>query len=589
MICPKCGKKLPDSAVKCNKCGEVFKEIKKNKETEEFLKKEKLKASERAEKLNQKKENAAKRAKILKIVLPCVAVILVAAILATVLITGKKKKELEEIKRNTPELLIEYTFKDVSDDEALIKLGDINISKAEYEFFYRQSFSNVQNNALLAFKQFVGEKLGDKYDDSKDYYNEYYAEYQKGRQNLFDFKKPIDQQSGYATDENGSVISWQEFIRKDAINTLTTYRVKYALAQKAGITLTDDIRYQVYNHIEGLRDATSGGYQSLNQYLQLLFGPSCDEDFFKNELIREYIASKYDLINNIKLSDLYSDKEVNDMYQKNKADYDYIDLIVYEVAGENAKEVADKISAATKSISEFSDAIRKYQNKSADKSDLPQVPKQYIDQQFSKKLGSWAYDSKRKAGDKAVFETINGYTVAVIQTPAYTLHNSVSYREITFSKIDENGILLSEDKQEKARQTANEIYTKWKEGNATEDSFSYFALTKSQSSSAQNGGLVPFVSADTLDKSLKEWLTDSSRKAGDTQLIETDSGVSIVYYLKDYGDYWNYAIRSQKAGESAEEDYNSKKAYYAESFDSNSLSDAEQKIITDMNAVYFGI
>ena len=54
MVCPQCGKKLPDNAVKCNKCGKIFKEVKKISETDELLKKEKQKAEEKAKKLSEK-------------------------------------------------------------------------------------------------------------------------------------------------------------------------------------------------------------------------------------------------------------------------------------------------------------------------------------------------------------------------------------------------------------------------------------------------------------------------------------------------------------------------------------------------------
>ena len=56
MFCPNCGKKLPDNAVKCNKCGEEFRQEVKNTETDDFLKKEKEKAEIKAKKLEKKAE-----------------------------------------------------------------------------------------------------------------------------------------------------------------------------------------------------------------------------------------------------------------------------------------------------------------------------------------------------------------------------------------------------------------------------------------------------------------------------------------------------------------------------------------------------
>lgn len=595
MECPKCGKNLPQNAVKCNKCGNVFKEVKKDNSTDEYLKKEKEKAAEKAQKLNNKTAKDLKKSKkdkkALKIVIPCVAVVLIAAILSTVLIiNNKKKKEQEEFYAQNPDLAIEYTFSDVSKENAVLSFGDINIGAAEYEFFYRQSYSTTQNNALLAFKSYVQEKLGDAYDDNNDYYNEYYTEYFNKNPNVFDFNKPVDQQKNQATDENGNVISWQEYIRNNAISTLMNYRIKYALALKAGITLTDDIKYQVYSHIEGLREAISGsGYQNLTQYLQILFGNACGEEFFKNELIREYTASKYDTVYYLNNMDSYSDDEIQKEYSKNHTDYDYIDLCIYEVTGKDAESTANKIADAIKTVDDFTSAIWKYDSESSDKTSLPTVPKQYVDQTYSEKIGKWAYDSERKTGDKKVFETANGYTIAVIQTPAYTTEDSLCYREIVINKIDDNGNALTGDSLTEAKSLAEQVYSDWKSGEATEDTFSYYALKSSKGSTASSGGLVQFSAAKDLEENMKKWFTDPARKAGDAEFIETDSAYRAVYYLKNYGKYWNYAIRAQKAGEASTENYNKQKELYSVTFDQQTLSSAEETIIKGMNRDYFGI
>ena len=198
MVCPECGKKLPDNAVKCNKCGKVFREVKKNSETDEYLKKQKQKDEEKAKKIREKNAKKSeenlnrneRRKKLKKVIILCAVIAVIAAVSAAVFISAKNKKEAE-LKANFPELFVEYTYPEITDEQAVMKLGKINISAEEYEFFFRQSFSNVQNNAQLQFRQFVIEKLGDKYDDSKNYYDEYYEEYAKERHNIFDFSKPI--------------------------------------------------------------------------------------------------------------------------------------------------------------------------------------------------------------------------------------------------------------------------------------------------------------------------------------------------------------------------------------------------------------
>lgn len=598
MLCPQCGKNLPDNAVKCNKCGNVFREVKKNTETDEFLKKEKQKAEEKAKKLSEKnarksEENPQKKErgkKLKKVMISCVAAVLAAAVGTAVFVSVKNKKE-QALKAEFPERFIEYTYPEISDSEAVMKLGKINISAEEYEFFFRQSFSAVQNNAQLQFKQYVGEKLGEEYDESRNYYDEYYEEYSKDRHNIFDFSKPISDQKEDALDGNGKPVSWQEFIRADAIKTMSNYHIKFDLAQADGMKLTDDIRYQVYTHIEGLREAVKGGgYSSLDQYLKMLFGSGCDEEFFRNELIREYMASKYDVENNIKTVSSYSDKEISGEYANNRADYDFIDLSVYEVTGKDARKIAENILKDTKNHDTFTAAIKKNTDNTQDKSFLPAVPKQYVDTQYSEKLGEWAYDAQRKAGDKKIFETDKGFIVAVVGVQPYTKKDSVSYREIVISKTDENGITLSADKIARAKENAQTIYNEWKDNKPTEDSFAYTAFKKSQGSTASQGGLVSMATASECAEPLKNWLTDKSRKAGDTGLVETDTSFNIVYFLNNYGDYWNYAIRASKASEDTANAFEqAQNDNYIESFTADALNAQEEKIVAEINRVYFGI
>ena len=41
MLCPKCGKQIPDNAAVCKKCGEVFKVNTNNSQTLDYINKEK--------------------------------------------------------------------------------------------------------------------------------------------------------------------------------------------------------------------------------------------------------------------------------------------------------------------------------------------------------------------------------------------------------------------------------------------------------------------------------------------------------------------------------------------------------------------
>lgn len=604
MVCPKCGKNLPDNAAMCKKCGTVFKTADSLDETAEYIKKEREKDELRQKsldkKLEKKKEKEAKKQpkqpidkkKIIKITTIISAVCLVVAIILICFVQfGVFDKKTEDGGDRPDALLIEYTYQEATTDEAVLKLGDINISSDEYEFFFRQSYSTVQNNSQLQFKEFVSKKLGEEYSEGTDYYSDYFEEFLKENPNSFDFKAPINEQPTQAKDSDGNTLSWQDYIRNDALNTLGGYRVKYALAKESGLELTDDVRYQVYDHIEGLRSAVKGGgYSTLTQYLKILFGDNCDEEFFKNELIREYTAAKYDSYINREYMNSYTDEQIKNQYEKNYRDYDYIDLLAYEVTGNNAKELADKIAEkATDSVS-FSSAVAEITSKSGDNQSLPSVPKYYIDQNYSSQLGNWAYDRERKENDVNVFKTSKGYTVAMVQKPAYTFTDCVSYREIVINKSDDNGSTLTGEQLESVKTKAETIYNNWKNGKANEDSFIYYAVSNSQGSNASSGGLYQCATQSDMNEEVKKWAAEQGRKYGDTAMLESTDAYRIVFFVDAIGDYWNYAVRNENATEKAENELSSaENETYKRSFDDNSLTDKENGIIKSINEIYLGI
>ncbi len=592
MNCPKCGKVLPDNAANCKKCGTVFKENKGDAEMEAYIKKEKEKAAAKNEKLKKKGgKKPVNKGLIIGIVSAVVVVGVVLGLLFHFNIIGSRNNHKAEEKGP---LNIEYTF-EVDKDSVLMKMGDVEITEAEYEFFYRQSYSTLQNSVQLSFKEFVSKKLGDSFDETliNDYYDEYYQDFAKENPNTFDFNKPVDMQSTVSVDdETGEEASWSEYIRNDAVKSMVSYRVKFELAQEMGLELTDDVRLQVYDHIEGLRTAVKqGGYPNLDEYLKILFGESCDEEFFKNELIREYMATKYDSAINAELMAKYSDEDVKAIYDADYKEYDFADLYVYEVKGDNAFDVAQKIASESKSLNEFTDSISANVGGGANKESYPAVPKYYIDGTYSEEMGEWAFDRQRKQNDVSVFKTQNGYSVAFVYAPVYTKKDCVSYREIVFNKTDANGKYIEGEALEEIEQKAEAVLEQWNDGDATEDTFIYYAMTESQGANASSGGLnAGAVGMNMTDSGLKDWLLSDERKAGDVEIIDSQDAFRIVYFVDGYGDYWNYSIRSTKASEKAAEQIKAAQdKTYAVSYDAAVIREVEADYIDSLAYIYLGI
>ena len=104
-----------------------------------------------------------------------------------------------------------------------------------------------------------------------------------------------------------------------------------------------------------------------------------------------------------------------------------------------------------------------------------------------------------------------------------------------------------------AKASADKIYKEWQSGAKTEDSFAALAKEKSKDTgSAADGGLISGItSSANYVESFRNWAIDSSRKVGDTGIVESEYGYHIMYYSgSDYA--WKSAIRSTKASEDFE-------------------------------------
>ena len=104
---------------------------------------------------------------------------------------------------------------------------------------------------------------------------------------------------------------------------------------------------------------------------------------------------------------------------------------------------------------------------------------------------------------------------------------------------DEEKATAEENAKAEAKQKAEDIYAEWKNGDATEDSFAVLAEANSEDpGSNTNGGLYEAVTEGQMVASFNDWIFDDARKPGDTEIIETDYGYHVMYFVGDDVPYW---------------------------------------------------
>ena len=212
-----------------------------------------------------------------------------------------------------------------------------------------------------------------------------------------------------------------------------------------------------------------------------------------------------------------------------------------EAAKAAAKETADKILAAYKAGTSLESAAGNYEKASYYSSDSTTY--------YDGTTGNWLFDGARKSGDTAVLEVGSSYYVALFHSCGREEYNTVDVRHIliqpesgTLSTDDEGYDAEQEELKAAARTKAEEILAEWKAGDATEDSFAKLAMEDSADGSKYTGGLYTRITKGQMVEAFNDWCFDSSRKSGDTDVVDTTYGSHVMYFVGTDLPAWAAAV-----------------------------------------------
>lgn len=458
-------------------------------------------------------------------------------------------------------------------------VGNEKISYAEYLYYYSRAYNQLSYNAQ---------------------YYKYYG-YDYG----YDTSLAPQDQTKTTKDEDGNEITWVEYLHDQAVKTAQMYLAFYQEAKEAGTKLTEADLAEVDKQIEDLREEASTANQSsnssssddenqragysLNAYLRKAYGNGVTERFLKKQLKMESLVKKFYNDKSDEFEKGYTEDEVKKVFDESPDSYQFVTLRLFQFKNEslkqndgesdddlkkrqsesdaktkaNANEMFDGVTdeksfvtLATKyNTTEDYDADSSTLIKAALKSQSQFNSSATYLESMNSDLATWAFEGSTKAGDKKLIEdSDNGaYYVALMVNPKHDV-NTVTVRHILFLTQDsQTGKALSDDEIQKAKDKASETLAKWKAGEATEDSFATFAtdLTEDTGSSS-NGGLYENVVPGQMTGAFDKWIFDDSRKAGDTDIVESEYGYHIIYFVSKNGTYADSAIRSSLASEDLE-------------------------------------
>lgn len=458
--------------------------------------------------------------------------------------------------------------------QRVIKIGGVgsnqSVSIAEYEYYYMRAYNQVRYQA--------------------QYYQYYYQ-----TSNGYDLSLTPEEQTQTTKDADGNEITWAEKLHEDTLEIIQLHKAYYNEALKMGLKLTKADEAFIDKQIEDLRDeAKSAGSNSsssnsenkvtysLNAYLRKVYGGSINERFLRKQLKIQVLAQKYLTERTNEIAKDYDQKGIDAEYKKDTTAYDFVTFRAYtfkttELTKED-NETDDALKArqakanaeVKKNANDFYNAVTndatftakaKELNKdtadyNVDKETKYSMLKSTAQSTFSEDAAKWLFDSSTKVGSKKLFsDEENGKYIVVLALSKPHQEQTVTARHILFQTKDQNsGNDLSEEEIAKKKTQAEDVLKKFNEGDKTEDSFAALANEYNEDTgSSSNGGLYEHIYPGQMVTEFNDWVFDANRKAGDVELVETDFGYHIIYFVaKDGKDYYDSAIRSSKANEDIE-------------------------------------
>ena len=417
------------------------------------------------------------------------------------------------------------------------------------------------------------------YSQWREAYGEYVSTYVQMMYGL-DVTAPLDEQT-CIYDEN---ITWADYFTDTAISNAKANYALYDLAVAEGRQLTEDEQASIDSNMQYMSMyASLYGYSDTTSYLKAIYGNGATEDSYRayrevstmssgyyndysdslnydDAAIRAYEKDRYDEYSSFTYASYYlgsssfleggvTDEEGNTTYSDEEK----------AAALNKAKETAESLLSAT-TVEELDDAIAALEiNAGTTAASSKYQDSMYTD--INESLRAWLADSRREAGDITVIAnegtskdedgnettTTFGYYVVMFQGRNDNTMSLVNVRHILSSfeggTTDESGnTVYSEEEKQAARDAIDEIYNTWKNGDATEDSFAALATEKTDDpGSADNGGLYENVRPGQMVTAFNDWCFDASRKGGDTDIIETNYGYHLMYFVGtsdvNYRDY----------------------------------------------------
>ena len=239
-----------------------------------------------------------------------------------------------------------------------------------------------------------------------------------------------------------------------------------------------------------------------------------------------------------------SDEEIEKYYEEHRTDYDFVsyERLYFKASGpeeeisreekRQAKETAEEALLKVREGKELKTLAGEYEDAVYYSTDDAYFSTGYA-------YGDWLFDSERRDGDSDLIEDKNGVYVLVFHGRSRHEYETVNIRDICFA-VDAKAENPDEE-YENSCLKAEDVYEQWKSGGATEELFAGLADEYS-SSETSDGGLYTNLKKDSVDSFIGKWCFDAKRRAGDCDVVYTDNGFHVLYFVSYGTPAWKIEV-----------------------------------------------
>lgn len=390
----------------------------------------------------------------------------------------------------------------------------------------------------------------------------------------------VDYAKQKTTNAEGKEVTWAQLFVDTTLEQIQYITAYYEEAVEKGVTLTDEQKKTIDEQIESLKTSagsagSDGEGVSVDKYISDNYGDYCGLATIRKMLEQCYIAETYFSQKSIDIK--VTPEEVQAYFDKHKEDYQQIPYASLQIAYESTdKKAADKAVKdgekyakqikSVKDIKKFMPKVCKdmlsqyismgyFENEKEAVDALCETATTKSDSALPTAAVEWLFDESVKEGTvKSFNDTENSTVFVIMKTGALTVPEEEMYsvRHILImpesDKKDEDGestkdVKYTDEQWKAAEKKADEVYQKYLSSDKSEFAFASLAEEYSEDVNSTSkgqgnsyGGSIVTLLGQMTD-SFEKWSTDDKRKYADTEIVKSEFGYHIMFFVEKTKTY----------------------------------------------------